>query len=163
MLPRRVERNIAFFTIGFALILLVVVIPYGIVTPRNVRLPVLSPLFWPVILGGALLLCGVLLAIRAHFSSEDEQVEREQVTFGRPEALRLAALLILIVAYYLAIPFLGMVWASVAAFLAMTLITGTKWRVHRFIWALVLPLALYAFFSHVAGVPIPQGQLVRLP
>lgn len=163
MLPRRVELNIAFFAIAFALILLVVLIPYGIVTPRNVRLPVLSPLFWPTILGGLLLLCGLLLAIRTRFSPDDEQIEDEQVSFSRSEVLRLAALLILIVVYYLAIPSLGMVWASMAAFLVMTLITGTKWRVHRFIWALVLPLALYAFFSHVAGVPIPQGQLVRLP
>ena len=29
--------------------------------------------------------------------------------------------------------------------------------------AILLPLALYAFFAHVALVPIPQGLFVRLP
>ena len=27
----------------------------------------------------------------------------------------------------------------------------------------VVPLLLYAFFAHVAGVAIPQGNFVRLP
>jgi putative tricarboxylic transport membrane protein len=31
------------------------------------------------------------------------------------------------------------------------------------IHGILLPLMIYGFFSHVAGVPIPQGKIVRLP
>ena len=29
--------------------------------------------------------------------------------------------------------------------------------------AIVLPLVLYAFFAHIAGVAVPQGEFIRLP
>lgn len=29
--------------------------------------------------------------------------------------------------------------------------------------AIVLPLALYVFFHHAAGVAFPQGEFIRLP
>lgn len=163
MLSRRVELAIGIFTIAFSAILLAVLIPYGIVTPRKVRLLVLSPLFWPSILGVLLLLCGIILTIQGWLSSDDASAEPGPEYPGRPGVLRLAALLALIIVYYLAIPLLGMVWASVLAFLALIAITGTKRWISACVVALVLPLALYSFFNHVAGVPIPQGQLVRLP
>ena len=77
--------------------------------------------------------------------------------------LRLALLGILGVLYVGSIGTLGMVWASVLAFIALAFLIKTRHPVVALIAAVLVPLALYAFFAHVAGVAIPQGDFVRMP
>ena len=67
------------------------------------------------------------------------------------------------VATFGVMPWLGMVWTSMLAFVALAFLVKTRHPATAFICAIVVPLVLYAFFAHVASVAIPQGELVRLP
>ncbi len=163
MLSRRIDVGVGLVAAALALLLLFVVIPYGVVTPRRVRLIVLSPLFWPTILGGALLACGLFLAIKTYLRPIDAAIEAPFEPFDHGAVVRLGAFTALILLYYLSILHLGMILASIAASAAMIFITRSRFRYLGLLCALLLPLALYAFFYHVAGVPVPQGVLVRLP
>jgi hypothetical protein len=131
-----------------------------------VRALVLSPVFWPNIvavligLGGALLL--VLHRLRPAPRREDEVAPN---TAGEG---RIALLAVVMAVYYLLLPPLGMVFASVAAYLAVAvLVRSAILTRRRAVWAVilaaVLPVALHVFFSHIAGVPIPQAPFLRLP
>ena len=45
--------------------LLLILIPYGVTSPSNVRIAVLSPTMWPKIVSAALILMGGILFLRA--------------------------------------------------------------------------------------------------
>ena len=62
-----------------------------------------------------------------------------------------------------AIPLFGMVWVSIAGFAMLSVLVRTSHPVASAIVAILLPLVLYAFFAHVAGVAIPQGEYLTLP
>ena len=53
------------------------------------------------------------------------------------------------------------------AFAALAFLVSTPHPRAALVCALAVPLALYAFFAHVAGISIPQGSVaadyVRLP
>ena len=63
----------------------------------------------------------------------------------------------------LLLPLLGMVWTSMAVFVATAFLMRTRHPLTAMACAILVPLVLYAFFAHVAGVAIPQGEFVRLP
>jgi putative tricarboxylic transport membrane protein len=58
---------------------------------------------------------------------------------------------------------LGLVWTAMLAFAATALLVRTKHMTIAIVSAVTVPLLLYVFFAHVAGVAIPQGNFVRLP
>ncbi|WP_185961307.1 tripartite tricarboxylate transporter TctB family protein [Telmatospirillum sp. J64-1] len=146
----------------FAVALLVYVIPQAVVVPRSVRYIVLSPDFWPEILAYALLLLGVLMTLKGiFFTAPDGQAEGPSLFSAG--SLRVLGIGGVFAGYYLLIPVLGMVWASVLAYGALAAIFRSRHRLAALLVAILLPLILYAFFTHIAGVPIPQGQYVRLP
>lgn len=148
----------------FSLALLVYVIPQAVVVPRNVRLPVLSPDFWPEIIAWSLLVLGGLVAAQGLAAGRSAPRIASRLPADFPlRVLRLLGMGLVFAAYYLLIPVLGMVWSSAAAYGALALLLRTRYRLPAVLVAIALPLALYAFFSHVAGVPVPQGQFVRLP
>jgi uncharacterized RDD family membrane protein YckC len=82
---------------------------------------------------------------------------------GGSGAARLLVMATVMAAYFWLIPQIGMVWASMGAFVATAFLVRTRHPVIAVITALVLPLALFAFFAHVAGVAIPQGKFLELP
>lgn len=154
--------GLGLFVMGFALVLAFVLIPLGISKPSNIRVAVLSPVFWPDIVAWGLFLGGSLLALQGLLAKRGRAERMEQATGAAPW-LRVLALAAIMAAYYALIPVLGMVWASVLAFLAVAALGRARQRVTALVVALALPLVIYGFFSHVAGVPIPQGDVVRLP
>ncbi|WP_420393871.1 tripartite tricarboxylate transporter TctB family protein [Acuticoccus sp.] len=147
--------------IGLAAFLFLVGIPYGITTPSNVRHLVLSPLFWPMILAGLLAVCGLALVAASRGVPAGEVSTGDGPRGGG--VARLAAAAVLMTLYVALMPWLGLVWTSMAAFILVAALVRTRHRVAAAIGAVAIPLALYAFFAHVAGVAIPQGELVRLP
>lgn len=163
MLPRRIEIGIGLTTVALALLLLFVVIPFGIVTPKSVNSIFLSPTFWPYILGLCLTMVGAALALQAWLTPEENVGREDLEQFDRPAILRLAGFFAIIVLYYLLIPALGMVWSSSLAFAGVVLVTNARSKVLGIICAVALPVLLFAFFYHVAAVPIPQGTFLRLP
>lgn len=134
-------------------------IPNWVFSPSNVGNIILSPTFWPYTLAGILALTGVGLMLRpAH-----PIVDAEDHGGGASSWLRLLGLAIIMAVTMFALPRLGMVWTSMLAFLVTALMFRTRYPKTAVVCAIVVPLVLYAFFAHVAGVAIPQGDFVRLP
>lgn len=141
-------------------VLLLYGIPTWVSVPTNVSRIVLSPAFWPYAISGVLMACGLALVSLAR-SELAQPVEVGDVPPGG--ALRLAAMAVVMVAYVAALPLLGMVWASMAAFAVSAFVMHTRHPLAALICAVCIPLLLYGFFAHVASVAVPQGLFVRLP
>jgi uncharacterized protein YacL len=77
--------------------------------------------------------------------------------------LRLFASVVIMVGLVLVTPTLGLVWTAMIAFGLLSIIIRAPAPIVSAVVAIALPLVLYAFFAHVAGVAVPQGEFVRLP
>jgi putative tricarboxylic transport membrane protein len=163
MLSRRDELFIGLGVIALAALTLWWLIPAYIVTPRRTPLLALSPAFWPSIIGWVMLACGAALTLRAVLTPPPPVEMADNLRPTRAEALRLLAVAVILTASYLALPVVGMVWTCMIAYVALVLLTGGRQLGWGVIVAILLPLILYAFFAKIAGVAIPQGQIVRLP
>ncbi len=154
--------------IGFGLLVLLVAIPYAVTSPSNVRVAVLSPTFWPMIIAWIIIGLGVLLAAFAVLQPTlasaivDEAEEPDDAGTAAPW-LRLLASAVMMVGLVLVTPTLGLVWTAMICFAVLSVIIRAPRPFVSAIVALVLPLVLYAFFAHVAGVAVPQGEFIRLP
>lgn len=146
-----------------SLFLILIAIPSWVSAPSNVPNVILSPFFWPYALAGCTGLVGVAL-IAASFRLADDL---EPVDYPTEDA-RGAWIRLLTVAFIMAgtmflLPRLGMVWTCMLSFAATAFLVKTRHPVAAIISAIAVPLILYAFFAHVAGVAVPQGNYVRLP
>lgn len=137
-------------------------IPSFVSSPSNVRNIVLSPLFWPYILTGIAGLSGLGLLLASRSASTEPDPEAVFETDGKAW-LRLAALALIMVGTMFALSRLGMVWTTMIVFALTALLFRTRHPILALVCAVVIPLLLYLFFAHVAGVAIPQGNFVRLP
>lgn len=146
-----------------ALFLILYAIPNWVSSPSNVRNIVLSPLFWPYILGGLTGLVGLGLLLAGRQRMGGGAPVNKPIDDPRQGMLRLAAMAVLMVASFRVMPWLGLVWTSMLAFVALAFLVRTRHPAAAVVCAVVVPLILYAFFAHVASVAIPQGELVRLP
>ena len=169
VMTRRRQAVLGSLGIVFALVLALFVIPTTVSTPSNVPKIVLSPLFWPGVLAALIGIVGlglVVMSRRLPLAASDE-VEGQDEEAHAGGVLRLVGLAALMLAALLALPVFGMVWTSIALFVATAFLVRTRNPVIALASAVLMPLLLYAFFAHVAGVAIPQGswaaQYVRLP
>ena len=154
-----------------------VVIPTFVSTPSNVPNPVLSPLFWPYALTLFTALVGIGLLLSAWRAGRAERAGTAAAAetddpFGEPEdrgaaVTRLVAVAVMMLVMLWLLPLFGMVWTSMVVFVALAFLVRTAHPRTAVICAVAVPLVLYAFFAHVAGISIPQGSLaadyVRLP
>lgn len=149
----------------FALFLVFYAIPSFVFAPSNVRNIILSPVFWPYVLAGLTGIIGLGLVFNALTSAPDTPFEDEETAHPEGSApwMRLAALAVIMGLVMFGLPRLGMVWTAMLAFAACAFLFRTRHPIVAVICAVVVPLLLYAFFAHVAGVAIPQGNFVRLP
>ncbi len=163
MIAARTDFWIGVGVIALGAALALIGVPEGVVTPRNVRILVLSPAFWPAILAWVMVLLGIVLCVQA-WRGKSAAGETGEAAMPSPQGLaRLLALGVGSIAFCAFATTLGLVWSSMIAFAAVMLLIGMTHRMAAIILAVLLPLALYAFFAHVALVPIPQGIFVRLP
>lgn len=146
--------------IGIAAFLILIAIPQWISAPSNIKNIILSPLFWPYAIAGMTVLTGLGL-VATGLRARARAFQDEDVPAGA--VLRLVLLAVLMVFYMLGLPRLGMVWTSMLAFAGLAFLVRTHHPRTAIIAAIAVPLLLYTFFAHVAGVAIPQGLLVRLP
>ena len=154
--------------IAFGVFLLVFAIPSFVSSPSNVPALVLAPTFWPTIVAYIIVVLGAALVIsRMSGLTNESSGETANVPETREEQLyglgRLLAMAVLMVGLVIATPIVGMVLATAIAFAFFAAIVVTPRPLTSIIVAVVLPLALYAFFSHVAGVSVPQGRFLTLP
>jgi hypothetical protein len=152
--------------IGFGAFILLVAIPYAVTSPSNVQKIVLAPTFWPTIISWLIIGLGALLMLLQFFAPR-AAVDDEDASEDGPAPpggwLRLAAGTALMVALVYVTPILGLVWTAMLCFGAISLLVKSSRPVMSLIVAIVLPLALYVFFNHAAGVAVPQGEFIRLP
>lgn len=139
-------------------------IPQWVSTPSNVHKLVLSPLFWPYIVAVLTGVIGLGLVVRSlMMAPAPADQSGPNYAEARSASLRLVILAVMMVIYMLAMNTVGMVWASMLAFVGVAFLVKTHHPKTAVIAAIVIPLLLYAFFAHVASVAIPQGIFVRLP
>lgn len=140
-------------------------IPTFVFSPSNVSNLVLAPTFWPYVLAGLTAIVGVALILTAYFADlTGFDTEPEFILgVGKGPWLRLLALAVIMALVMYGLPRLGMVWTCMLAFVACAFLFRTRHPYLALVCAVVVPLLLYAFFAHVAGVAIPQGNFVRLP
>ncbi len=149
----------------FALFLVLFAIPTFVFAPSNIGNIILSPKFWPYVLAGLTGIIGLSLLANAVTAAEDTPFEDEETVHPEGSApwMRLGALAVIMVLVMFGLPRLGMVWTAMLAFAACAFLFRTRHPVAALVCAVIVPLLLYAFFAHVAGVAIPQGNFVRLP
>jgi hypothetical protein len=140
---------------------LIWLIPAGVSAPRNLPNIALSPVLWPQIIAVFLLASGLVLAVQAwrRQRAASPSVSKEKRTTDRRRVLTAIALLL---PYYLACQWFGLLVPSIVAFGVYTLLAGDRNPALTAVFAVVLPGALTLFFIHVAGILIPLGPLAGL-
>jgi len=139
-------------------------IPAGVDSPANVAHLSLAPDFWPRIIAAGLALFGLLLMLKPGAAAVDESPSHASPSHespGRPSTgarvLRLGVVLASLFGFYALIPVAGMVVPGVVFIFALMGFAGERrWRLMVAV-AVAAPLLLYAFFTQVAGIPIPLG------
>ena len=143
--------------------LLLVAIPNWVSSPSNVPNIILSPLFWPNTLAGLTGIVGLGLLLTSVRSPKPQEAAPSDVKDRFAAYSRLSGMAVIMALTMFALPRLGMVWTSMLAFAAVAFLIRTSHPKSALVAAVAMPLVLYLFFAHVAGVAIPQGVFVRLP
>ena len=162
VLFKGLNRWLGVCTLIFSVFYAFYAIPNWVYSPSNIRNIVLSPTFWPYVLAGILAIAGIALIVTKQTPSSDEDVPTTAIVGARPYVRLLILAFIMALTMYL-LPRLGMVWTTMLTFVSTAFFFGTRYPKAAVISAVLVPLILYAFFAHVAGVAIPQGNFVRLP
>jgi hypothetical protein len=163
MTKRSIQMGLGLGAMIAAGLLAFVAIPAFVSTPSNIRNIVLSPLFWPYVLAGVTALSGLGLLITGAAQDEDGQPANEPISDPGAAFARMTGMAAIMVVTMVLIPLIGMVWTAMLTLAATAFLVKTRHPLLAVVVAVVLPLTLYAFFAHVAGVAIPQGVFVRLP
>ena len=142
----------AFLSLGVALVF--ILIPFGVDEPRRVQFAALSPSYYPRFVAIAMALIGLVVVARAALANSDGG-DLDRVPAGG--ALKVCAVLLILFATAYLLPLLGFVLASALALVVMMLIAGERNALTIGLVAVLLPLALYLFFTKLAKIPIPGG------
>ena len=138
-------------------------IPTWVSAPSNVSKVVLSPTFWPLIIAALIGLSGIYLV-----AMEAVQAPHDTETLEQPESpmagsIRLILGAVAMVIFLFSVETTGLVIGSMALFLVIAIIITQTISLRFVLIAICLPIALYAFFAHVASVAVPQGEWIQLP
>ncbi|MGB7241839.1 MAG: tripartite tricarboxylate transporter TctB family protein [Sulfitobacter sp.] len=162
MSPKAIQFRLGIGTCLGALFLGLVAIPTWVSSPSNVGNIVLAPTFWPYVLTAVAGLAGVALVVSGLQSAATKPAE-DLAAATNTSWLRLVGLAVIMGLTMVALPRVGMVWTTMVVFAATAFLFRTRHPRTALICAVSVPLGLYLFFAHVAGVAIPQGDYVRLP
>ena len=162
MTSKSVQIHLGVAACLVSLFLIIIGIPKAVSSPSNVQNIVLAPTFWPYVLASLTGLTGLGLLFAGWRQSSASAFDDEAVNDDW-RWLRLAGLAAIMIVTMFALPRLGMVWTSMLVFLVTALLYRTRHPRTALVCAVLIPLMLYMFFAHVAGVGIPQGNFLRLP
>ncbi len=163
MEDRSIQIQLGIGAIAASVFLIAIAIPFWVSSPSNVPNIILSPLFWPNVLSALTGLVGAGLILTSLARPRPEHPAKLDVD-DRPAAFRrLAIMAVIMTATVLVMPRLGLVWTAMVTFVATAFLVKTKHPKAAVVCAVLIPLVLYVFFAHIAGVAIPQGDFVRLP
>ena len=116
----------------------------------------IGPAAFPMLIGGGLVLCGLLIAFGIGHTFEAPEEDPD----GAPRFAGLRALLApaLLLFYVFAADRLGFLPTAAAIVLAASLAFGARWRLAVPL-ALVAPLLVHLIFYKLLRVPLPAGLL----
>jgi putative tricarboxylic transport membrane protein len=143
-------------------------VPSFITVPENMARAVLSPAFWPEILSALVIITGLVIL----FQGSSLSVPNPSAEDGGPSTAsedvstswtRLLAFCFAMVIYVGSINYLGMPISSVIMLIVSFKLLGEKRYGTSLVISAGLPILLFMFFFHVAGVSIPQGEWISLP
>ena len=146
-------------------IFLFFVIPKAVVVPSNIKIISLRPDFWPAILCVVIIILSLLLLATSYInyrasSPTGKQPHSSEKIAPRPMAiLKPLSVIGVLLLYYFSINFLGIILSSTAALLGLALLYGERNFKVLIPLAIIVPVVLYLFFSKVANVPLPIGDL----
>lgn len=147
----------------FALVALFL-IPAYIPVPGS-GISAVSPTFWPTVVSWGVAALGVVLAAQGVLAGRTAgdggdgaaDPSRPGLELNRVGVLRVLIAFAAMVGFYFLMPILGIVAAAVPVFVGLAfMIDRTRWRAILIV-GLVLPVALYLFFTKGANVPLPLG------
>lgn len=149
--------------LAFGVVVLSVLIPFGVVDPGHLRAGTISPTFWPKATGWMLVVFGALDVLEGILMSRTSSVVENSSdgSQGRAGAELLRACLSFIVLYasWAATFAIGLPITSALTILVFGALFGERRLWLLALIAVVVPVVLYYFFTHVAKVPIPLGTL----
>lgn len=145
-------------------VILFIAIPKGIWVPARLGPGAVSPAAWPrlitigvMLLGLALIVQGTLQLRREGRLAKPARVTADDALSLPLASAKVAAALALLVLYFWFLHVLGIVLTSMIALPLFSLLYGEK-RLRVLIpIAVLLPVALYYFFTVVAHIPMPTG------
>ena len=146
------------FMLAVGLLLLLLLIPFGIDTPKKIRYAALSPTYYPQIVAIILSVIGAAIIFRNRKSFRVK--EAEELDVAHPNAqIRIIIFLALLAAYALSLEFLGFVLSGALALATSLILAGERRVTFILVMSLLLPISLFLFFYKVAYVPVPNGLL----
>ncbi|MDA7648498.1 tripartite tricarboxylate transporter TctB family protein [Alphaproteobacteria bacterium] len=146
------------FMLAVGLLLLLLLIPFGIDTPKKIRYAALSPTYYPQIVALILSVIGAAIIFRNRKSFSVK--EAEELDVAHPNAqIRIIIFLALLAAYALSLEFLGFVLSGALALATSLILAGERRAIFILAMSLLLPISLFLFFYKVAYVPVPNGLL----
>ena len=160
---RTIQFRLGAGAITLSLFLIFYGIPNWVNAPANIAKIVLSPVFWPMVLAVVLGMAGVGLILVASKCDKPSDDSLDTSPDRLYEYVRLFILAALMVATVYALPRLGLVWTSMLTIVCLAILIQSRYPKTVLLCAIIVPLVLYGFFAHVAGVAIPQGNYLRLP
>ncbi|MFU8776182.1 MAG: tripartite tricarboxylate transporter TctB family protein [Roseovarius sp.] len=163
MSKRAIQLQLGIAACVACLFLILYAIPHWISAPSNIRNIVLSPRMWPYAIAGLTGLVGLGMLFGCWRDDGDCASVSDSIEDPGAGLIRLAVMAVLMAVTFWLMPRIGMVWVSMLAFAALAFLVRTRHPKTALICAVAVPLLLYGFFAHVAGVAIPQGDYVRLP
>lgn len=163
MNERQLNTRLGIGAVLVAAMLMMVAIPCWVSAPSNVSHMVLSPLFWPYTVSALLAIVGLGLILTALCLPKNTENLTKPIKSASQAYMRLVGIALIMLSAFWLFPRLGMVFTCMLVFLATAFLVKTRHPRIAVLCALTLPLILYLFFAHVAGVAIPQGLLLRLP
>jgi len=162
MSGRRRSLIIGAGTLAFFATVLFAVIPHHIRVPQNLANIALSPAFWPTtvaIMGTCL---GALILARGLLGMQEAEPDDDP---GAPHAfaaeLRGLVAIAVMFAYVASIPVLGIVVASALVIPGLAVLYGERRFMRLAAAGIILPTALYGFFTIVVRIPLPMGIFER--
>ncbi|MGK0272079.1 MAG: putative tricarboxylic transport membrane protein [Cocleimonas sp.] len=155
------NRLVGVFFLVFGALSYFILIPQGIVVPSNIQHFTTSPAFWPNIITVIIAIMGLLLVLQnsdvEDINTEDIEEELEDHTSWKTRAPRLLIILSMLFAFYFSIEKFGMVAPAMLLILILMLFAGYRRWSLILLFSILVPTALYFFFTHVANIPIPLG------
>lgn len=148
--------------VAFGAFVLLVLIPFGVVMPDHIPARSISPAFWPKTTAWMLIVFGAIVALEslskpANEATADETEHPIGAAGFRSVVFRMVLGFGLLYAMWGTIQWVGLPAASIAIIFVFGILFKERRHWLLAIVALLIPLALYYFFTEIANVPIPLG------